>query len=795
MARAAVPTRLRNLRALQDPLLRRGHLLTLSSVITAALGFAYWALAARLYGPVTVGRNAAAIALMMFLGGAAQLNLISALVRFLPTSGRSARSFLVIVYLTSIAVALVLAVGAVAVIGHAAPSLQLLSNGPVIVAGFVVATMAWTVFVLQDSAATGLRRTWMVPSENAVFSTVKLILLVPLAHVLPAEGIFVAWAGALAFSVIPVNAFLFKRAIPAHVRQSDAVTPLRFSAIARFASKDYLGALCWLAAINLMPLFIVSIAGAQANAYFAQAWVISFTLYLVSTNMGVSLVVDSALDPSRLADQCRQVIRHTLKVIAPLAITLAVAAPVILAVFGADYSAGGTTVLRLLLLSAIPNVVTAIVINAARAQQRTGLSTAILLILCGSVFGLSAVLLPVMGIAGVGVAWLVVQSAAAISFLVVPSLWLGSEEPHRHRRHRPSSSSVAVPPHGPSRIERSRHAFYAVVDSAHRFSAAAPSFGLRSRREPPLPSLVTSMLNGEGETWTCQREVHTLTDLTVVLVGPPDGPPEAVVKMAGSPEAGNELRAHVRTVGDLGRDVRLQGWAQVLPTILRIRLDGNQTAIVEKYIGGVDVAALLRSDTAAAHRGLAAALEVVGELHDRTGVRRTANDDFLEQWVCRPIATVKSAYGPSTWQASALDRLAEELLLDLVVDPCDVVWTHGDYTPGNVRVTPDGRNVLGVVDWGGSSPGGLAAFDTSLLLLMSRALRERQQMGRTVTDLLRLGRWPDEEQRLLGRHDAPLPHRSLVLLCWLHHVVTNLDTSPRYRTHGLWRAMNVDAVL
>jgi hypothetical protein len=545
-----------------------------------------------------------------------------------------------------------------------------------------------------------------------------------------------------------------------------------------------------------MPLFVVSIAGARANAYFAQAWFISLMLYLVGTNMGVSLVVHSAVDQSQLADQCWRVIRHTLRVVAPLAIALAVAAPLILRLYGEDYSQGGTTVLRLLLLSAIPNVVTAIVINAARAQKRTGLGTAILVVMCGSVFALSAVLIPVLGITGVGVAWLTVQSAAAATFLLVPSLWLGTERPHRHHRLQPAWSSGAVPACGPSRIERSRNAFYAAVASADRFRALAPAFRLRTLRKPPLPSFDASILDGEGETWTCRQAVHTVTDLTVVLVGPPNGPPEAVVKVAGSHEAASELRAHVRTVGDLSQDVRLRGWVEVLPTVMRSRLEGSPTAIVERYIDGVDTAALLRSDTAAAFRALAAALEVVGELHRRTAVRRSAGDDLQERWVGRPVATVKSAYGGSTWQASALDRLAEELFLDIAAgDPGEVVWTHGDYTPGNVRVTPDGRDVLGVVDWGGSSPGGLAAFDSTLLLLASRAERERQALGRTVTDLLRLGRWPDEERRLLGHHDAPLPHRSLVLLCWLHHIASNLDKSSRYRKHGLWRAMNMDAVL
>src|SRR6185312_5922794 len=65
---------------------------------------------------------------------------------------------------------------------------------------FVVSTMAWSVFNLQDAALTGLRSAVWVPLENGLYGLVKLLLLVrrilprhataqPEAQQMPARGV------------------------------------------------------------------------------------------------------------------------------------------------------------------------------------------------------------------------------------------------------------------------------------------------------------------------------------------------------------------------------------------------------------------------------------------------------------------------------------------------------------------------------------------------------------------------------------------------------------------------------
>ena len=83
MASVPAVSRAETVRAhLRVPLFRDGYALVANEGLTAALGLVYWLIAAREYAPSVVGTNTAAISAMMFIAGVAQLNLMSALLRF-----------------------------------------------------------------------------------------------------------------------------------------------------------------------------------------------------------------------------------------------------------------------------------------------------------------------------------------------------------------------------------------------------------------------------------------------------------------------------------------------------------------------------------------------------------------------------------------------------------------------------------------------------------------------------------------------------------------------------------------
>jgi O-antigen/teichoic acid export membrane protein len=420
LTRAAVSEHLR------APLYSQGYALVLNAALTSILGLVYWLVAARHYSPHAVGLNAAAISAMMFVAGVAQLNLMTALTRFIPVAGRRSGRFVLSSYLMTVGLAGVAALIFLLGLEAWAPELDFLTGTPAFVLWFAAATMAWCVFNLQDSVLTGLTAAGFVPLENAVYSLAKIGLLFALVGASPHYGIFASWTAALLVSLIPVNLLIFRRLLPRHVRRSDSreTLPPR-TQVVRFVSADYAGSLFWLGATALMPVVVVAIEGATANAYYSLAWMIALPTIAISTSTGTALVVAAAADESNVAFYARRVLLQTAGLVIPAAIALALAAPYVLRLFGAEYEEHSATTLTLLALSAIPNVVNILYLNVYRVRRRMSVLVMALGVLCGLAFGLGVLLLSVLGIAGVGLAWLISQSVVAVVQIVLDprALW------------------------------------------------------------------------------------------------------------------------------------------------------------------------------------------------------------------------------------------------------------------------------------------------------------------------------------------------------------------------------------
>ena len=134
-----------------------------------------------------------------------------------------------------------------------------------------------------------------------------------------------------------------------------------------------------------------------------------------------------------------------------------------------------------------------------------------------------------------------------------------------------------------------------------------------------------------------------------------------------------------------------------------------------------------------------------------------------------------------------------------------VSWTHGDYTPGNVRVAGVRGPVTGIVDWGGARPGQPALIDEYLMILTVSCLVERADLGAVVAERLRAGGLSDRERNALraarDQADADFGHRErideriAILLTWLHHAADLCRNCATHPNHQTWWATNVAPVL
>jgi O-antigen/teichoic acid export membrane protein len=401
---------------------RDGLALVLSSAVTSGIGLLYWVVAARLFDPETVGVNSTMTSTLTLLGSAAQLNLGNALLRFVPTVGNSARSLVVKCYAVSIAAACL--TGAVFALGSQlwAPELLDAVGSAPLFAFFVLATPVWSIWVMQDYALTAIKRATLVPVKNLVFAVLKIILLPVGAALSMFTAISVSWAAATGVLVVVVSVWLW-RALPAHgTATADNAEAFQARTIVGFVSADWAGTLFSLAVNFGLPLLVLARLGADAAATFGVAWAIAFALYLVSNGMGQSLLAHVSADPEGLDAAYRGMVRKALTLIVPAVIVIVPAAGLILSIFGEHYADTGTMLLTLSALSAIPNVVSIATVNAARVRQHRIIQFGVPAVIAVIVIPLSWILMPLMGLTGVGVALLVGQTIVAAVILI--TRWL-----------------------------------------------------------------------------------------------------------------------------------------------------------------------------------------------------------------------------------------------------------------------------------------------------------------------------------------------------------------------------------
>jgi len=755
------------------PLFRNGYSLVTSAAITSGLGMLYWILAARNYDVEVIGLNSALISTMIFLASLSQLNLANALIRFIPNSGKSAGRFILFAYLASILVALV--AGSIFILGSAlwSPTLYAyFQANPGLAVWFVVATMGWCVFALQDSAMTGLRQATWVPLENLVFAAGKIGLLVAFAGVMTHAGLFASWSVSVFALLLPVNLLIFKRLVPRHQRSSE-MQPRRIvpGDVARYVVGDYVASFFWMAATDLLPLLVVEMVGTEANAYFYLAWTIAYSLYLVSRSMGLSLISEAAADENRLFEYSYHILVQNGRLILLALFILLPGAPLILRLFGQSYADAGSGLLQLLCLSALPNIVTALYVSILRVQKRMKALLLLLAALCLVVVSTSVVLLPLVGIIGVGIAWLVGQTAVA-GFLLLTELrpvWL----PHVNTQRLLKALSY------PRAVLRLPATFL---------------------RRLAVQRTLKAMAHAAGGRWRVERLVGTEADMVVAFVQS-EGGGTAVFKTAKTKAAAQSLTRQANNLQTLRQHSGLNWLKPLLPAVLNRHNTRHGIALLEEKLPGLPIKQVINDTN---HKAiLEQAAIAIFPLHFYTAAPRTVDAALFQQWVTSPLQTILTL---PTWgglagsRANHAHHLRRILEKELPGTAVTTSWIHGDFAPGNILTSEDGAAITGIIDWELAQPDGLPQIDLVQLFVTMRMLQTGEELGTVVNALYQSDNWFSIEQDLLEQSFAVLKmpainKQTLLLLTWLHHISANLTKANRFRHNPLWIAKNVDCVL
>jgi O-antigen/teichoic acid export membrane protein len=411
-------------RELSVPLYRNAYALMANTAGNSILGLLYWVLAARTFPDAAVGRGNALISLMMLVSTFTQLNWSGALIRFLPRAGRSARQMLLTAYLMATGLAAVAAAAVMAYCHFArAPDDPLYVSAGVAV-WFVVATVAWSVFNLQDAALTGMRSAVWVPLENGVYGLVKLVLLVVVARTSLSDGVFASWTIPVIALLVPVNLLLFRRILPRHATAEPDAPPPGRRVLARYMAGDYAAQAFTQLSSTFLPVLVVSLLGAAQGAYYLPAQTAFAAMGMLATAITSSLVVEAARDEQATHRLARAMLRRICVLVLPAGAFVGLAAPWLLELFGSQYRAGATTVLQLMMLSLLPRVPVALYVTKCRLDNRTGTLALLQFTQAALVIGGTAVFAPTAGLVAVGWSVLAAEVVPALAVARPVARWL-----------------------------------------------------------------------------------------------------------------------------------------------------------------------------------------------------------------------------------------------------------------------------------------------------------------------------------------------------------------------------------
>ena len=326
-------------------LYRDAAALASSSMLTAVLGFGFWAVCARLIPPATLGVQTALMSIISAPAIVIASGMGDAFTALVPIAGRDAPELVRRGYRRLLATAVVLGVGAGALAVTVLPEIRGSVSVAVLVAAGVV---IWCLFVVQDPALTSLGRAHWLPVENGSVSLVKIGLLPLTLAIGVAQPIVIA-------SLVPCVAAVavlrpqVRRLAARHEGRTAAVDAV--GELPRLALRTTVSIAMSLGVLTATPFLVTAAAGPERGAVFSLALAIVQSLDFVGAALGVSLVVHASGAGADSARMARTMLARAVAIVGGGAVVLVLLSPIALRLLDGRYlQLHGVAVIALLAL-------------------------------------------------------------------------------------------------------------------------------------------------------------------------------------------------------------------------------------------------------------------------------------------------------------------------------------------------------------------------------------------------------------------------------------------------------------
>lgn len=335
-----------------------GLALSISGAVGSLAGVVSWLLAARLMSQASVGYAAAFVSAFLLVAGVAQLNLDSAMMLWMPRSGRRASAL----FWRSHAV-IIPACAAVALLYvWLFPSIArdgTWDGGPVVVGVvlFVVASVGWGIWGVHDYSLIAVGRTWWAPYRNIAFAVTRIGLLVALGAGLGSLGIVLSWVAPIVLFGL-AGAALGGFATRRFGRAARVGWLPTRPEVVRFLGPTTVGHWGTVLLFNQVTVMVTERFGPVPGAAFFIAWQAVMVIDIAAQRFMQSLSAQLARDPDHVEQHVRASRRRMLLIFLPIVVAGILLADVGLEIFGPGY-AQASNVLRVLLIGAVPRLLIA----------------------------------------------------------------------------------------------------------------------------------------------------------------------------------------------------------------------------------------------------------------------------------------------------------------------------------------------------------------------------------------------------------------------------------------------------
>ena len=388
---------------------------------TAVLGLGYWAVTTHLFSAADVGLAAAAASAAFFLAAIGALGIPLLLLAELHSLPPAARR---VAFSTGTSIAclvvLILSLATLALSPFLGDSLSIIGHDWTTAVFFVIGSVATVGGLTLDNAAIKLHRGSVQLTRGILNSSLKLAVVgvLILVGTRTAPGLLFAWAVALAVSLVVCIPMLRFDPVPA----GEGDLSHRVALVRRYGTRSLKHHVLNLS-INSIGYFVALIAALlispQQLAYFSTAFLLSSTAMIVPYLLTLSLFAEMSGDEGLLHRHVRRTLPLGLALSGGILVVVALAAPLVLRIFGSAYAVNGTTALRLLLLLGPAYVIKDHYVAIRRTQGR--LSDAAKAMAAGSVAEAAGAALGGIywGMTGLCVGWAVASWCEAAVLLPI----------------------------------------------------------------------------------------------------------------------------------------------------------------------------------------------------------------------------------------------------------------------------------------------------------------------------------------------------------------------------------------